>query len=47
MNIETMTIAELKVLAYDLFRQQAVTQQNLQLVEQQIAKLEQVKAPQA
>lgn len=38
MNIEKMTITELKALAYDLLVSIETSQRNLQLVNQQIAK---------
>jgi len=38
MNLEEMSINELKVVAYDLIAQQEQTQRNLQAVNQMIAK---------
>lgn len=47
MNLETMTITELKALAYDLLAQSQVTQSNLQAVNQMIAKKSQPIEPAA
>lgn len=38
MNIDTMTITELKALAYDLLASIEASQRNLQVVNQEIAK---------
>ena len=38
MDLTKMTVIELKAVAYDLFVQLEVTQKNLQLVNQEIAK---------